>query len=198
MSDGMGPPAQALSHRLAQCPSDFLDDPVVNGKGKIHTAAVVSDLFLDMGRAVLSPEEESRVNKPSGAARKTHNRLRMIQVASWLIAYPWFSDRKDLCDRIFDFLADGLDELAEYIDAAMFVTDPDRREEISRLLLAALELTPEGETGAQASDRLGSLNSVERHKVLEETKKAEARARKVREELARKAAQEAASKATRE
>jgi hypothetical protein len=76
--------------------------------------------------------------------------------------------------------------------------DPKRREEIVRSLLAVLELIPEGETEAQADDRLTRVSSAQRKRLLAAAREAEARAEVVREALAAKAAQEAADKYTRE
>ncbi|MDH4183846.1 MAG: hypothetical protein OEV92_06470 [Nitrospinota bacterium] len=193
-----GPSIQALVHRLAACPQDFLMDPIIGKKGSIHTVALVSDILLEMGRAVIEQKEADSIEGGTFKPRVQVNRLRMIQVACWLLGHSWFQGRKELCPKVLLFLAAGLDDLAGMIDASLLVTDQDRREELARLLLDLLELTPEGETQAQAADRLESISSVMRRKVLEQTKQAEARARKIREELAKKAAAEAAAKTSRE
>jgi hypothetical protein len=54
--------------------------------------------------------------------------------------------------------------------AKRLVAGTDRREELARLCLRALGLRPAGETAAQAEDRLATLNSVERRRVLHEVK----------------------------
>jgi hypothetical protein len=79
-----------------------------------------------------------------------------------------------------------------------FVSDAERREELARFCLARLGFRPFGETKPQAEDRLTSLSAAERARVLQASRKAEARAREVREALARKAAEESADKYTRE
>ena len=96
------------------------------------------------------------------------------------------------------FLERGLAGLAALVQAERFVDDPDRREELARAALAALDLRPQGETEPQARDRRTTLDSVERHAVLQKTRAAEERARQVREAMARKAAQEAAASYGRE
>src|SRR2546422_1011214 len=70
--------------------------------------------------------------------------------------------------------------------------------ELVRFCLRNLGLGPAGESVAQAQDRLTTLDSVELRRVLQDTKKAEERARAIREALAKKAAEEAAAKVTRE
>ena len=198
MTKPQGPSVQALAHRLAECPQDFLGDPFLDGAGSVHSAALVSDVFLTMGRNVLNGAEAQAIGQAGGTKRKRVNRLRIIQVACWLLGGDWFAGRKDLCDEAYSFLKEGLDDVAYYVDAGLFVTDQDRREELARLMLAALGLTPEGETETQARDRLTGLDSAARHKVIQETKKAEERAKKIREEQAKKAAAEAAAKTSRE
>jgi hypothetical protein len=89
-------------------------------------------------------------------------------------------------------------ELAAQTTSIKFVHDPDRREELARLALARLGYRPAGESVAQAQDRLTSLSSVERARVMGAARAAEERARAVREALARKAAEESADKYTRE
>jgi len=67
-----------------------------------------------------------------------------------------------------------------------------------RFALARLDLRPSGETLTQAQDRLTTLSSIERNRVLAASRAAEQRTRDIREALARKAAQESADKYTRE
>jgi hypothetical protein len=67
-----------------------------------------------------------------------------------------------------------------------------------RVALARVGLRPAGETIAQAQDRLMTLSSAERQRVMRAARAAEERARAIREALARKAAQESADKYTRD
>jgi hypothetical protein len=78
------------------------------------------------------------------------------------------------------------------------VSDPERREELVRLCLAALGLRPAGETEVQAQDRLTASSSVERERVVRATKTQLQHARQVREAMRRKAAEEAAAREIRE
>ncbi|HNF58686.1 MAG TPA: hypothetical protein PLN89_03850, partial [Elusimicrobiota bacterium] len=70
--------------------------------------------------------------------------------------------------------------------------------ELARRLLKALDLRPEGETPAQAEDRLGALDSVELRRVMEASRQAQERAKSVLEAMRKKAAQEAAAQYGRE
>jgi hypothetical protein len=123
-------------------------------------------------------------------------RLRLMAVASWLLHDEWFVSRKHLARPMWTLLRDGLDDLAKVVSADDAVKDPDRREELVRLCLRELGLRPNGETIEQAADRLTTLDSAERVRVIRQTREAEARARKIREQMAKEAAQAAAARYT--
>jgi hypothetical protein len=190
-----GPVIEALTRRLAECPRDFLEEPVLGGRGKIFVDAVVSDLVMDLGGSPLS--RQGAENFKSGD-KKQRNRLRLVLVAAWLLHDDAFREAGVYAKPAYEFLRSGLKELAGVVSADLFVTDPDRREELARLCLEALDLLPGGETKAQAADRLKTLGSVERQKVIEETRAAEKRARELRAAMEKKRAEEAAAKATHE
>ncbi|MCI0461831.1 MAG: hypothetical protein L0Z62_33185 [Gemmataceae bacterium] len=192
-----GPLLEVLTRRLAECPEEFLAEPRVGTVGTIHVAAVVGDLMLDLGG---SPLPRTRAGTfRTGLDRKGKNRLRCILVACWLLHDGWFRARRRFAEPALRFLAEGLNELAALVDAPRLVTDPDRREELARLCLEALGLRPAGETAEQAEDRLTTLSSVERERVIRasraaENRAAELREQAVREAMARRAAEEAAAR----
>jgi hypothetical protein len=97
-----------------------------------------------------------------------------------------------------NLLERGASELAQHTAVRKFLEDAERREELCRFALSRLELVPQGETEAQAADRLTSLSASERARVLAASRAAEERARAIREALAKKAAEESADKWTRE
>lgn len=76
--------------------------------------------------------------------------------------------------------------------------DEDQREELIRLTLNGLRLKPQGETDHQAHDRLLSVSSSERARVIAAARAADERATAIRHALAEKRAHEAADKYTRE
>lgn len=191
-----GPLLEALTRRLAECPPEFLDEPRIGSGGTIHVAAVVADLVRDLGGAALTAKQAAVYQATD---RKKHrNRLQMVLIAAWLLHDDWFVAKRRFASRALTFVAEGLLELSTLIPAGQLVTDADRREELARLALAALGLRPAGETVPQAQDRLATLSSVERQRVIREATAAEERARKVREAMAKKAAEEAAAKYMRE
>ena len=228
-----GPGLTSLTHRLSECPEEFLMDPHIKNidnqkkevlvrwpegpsgkvfaelfpksdspKGRrrqkvnIHTTALVSDLLEALGGEPLTPADLAAF--PLADSRENTNLLRLIQVCCHLFYDSWFRERGGFARRLLPFLTSGLKEVARVVDAGLFVTDPERREELARLCLAGLGLRPAGESEIQALDRLTTVDSVERKRILAETRKAQKRAEELRKAMARKAAQEAASKMTRE
>ncbi len=191
-----GPSLAALVHRLSECPAEFLAEPRHQGRGAIEVAAIVGDHFRDMG---LSPTELIDLagfrydGKPAGA-----NRLRFVAVVAWLLNDPSLKSRSELGPAMATLLSHGLNSLAAVVRAEIAVADSDRREELVRVCLRSLNLRPQGESHTQSADRLTALDSVERSRVVRQTREAEARAREVREMMARRAAEEAAAKASRE
>ncbi|HEY2082636.1 MAG TPA: hypothetical protein VGI88_07600, partial [Verrucomicrobiae bacterium] len=117
---------------------------------------------------------------------------------SWLLSDQWFRQTKLEPATVLQLLEVEAEELAAQISSRKFIDDADRREELARLVLARLGYRPAGETLAQAQDRLTTLNSTERARVMKAAQAAEQRARQIREELVRKAAHESADKWTRE
>lgn len=191
-----GPLLETLTRRLAECPADFLAEPRLGQKGAVQVAAVVSDLIAELGGEALTQVQASVFAVKE--ADQQRNWLRLVLVACWLLHDPWFLQRQPIATSALKFLSEGLGSLAEWVKAPQCVSDPDRREELARLCLKALGVWPRGETPAQAQDRLNTLDSVERQRVIRAARQADARARAIREAMAQKAAQEAADKWTRE
>lgn len=187
-----GPLLEALTHRLAECPAEFLAEPLIGRTGAVNVAAVVSDLLRDLGGAPLTPEQATTLHAKN--PKKDRNRLRLVLVTSWLLHEAWFCEQKQLAGLALWFLTAGLGEVAELTTAEKFVSDPDRREELARLCLKGLGLRPAGETEAQAQDRLATLSTTERQRVIAAARAAEKRAQEVRDAMAREAARRAEMK----
>jgi hypothetical protein len=191
-----GPLLEILTRRLTECPADFLAEPRIGRSGAVHVEAVVVDLLRDLGGEPLTKEQAALFQ--SKDARQDRNRLSLTLIACWLLHDEWFRDQKRFAAQVHSFLSEGLTELAGLIPAPRFVSDPDRREELARLCLRQLGLRPAGESAAQAQDRLTTLSTAERQRVILAAREAEERARAIREAMAQKAAEEAADKWTRE
>ena len=190
-----GPLLPHLLHRLQTTPPEFLDEPRILDKGNIAARAVVADLCRAISADEMLRMDTSPFIASSGRER---NRMRVILIASWLLYDQWFR-KPDLLGAIQILLKQGLTAISEIVEADQFVSDPDRREELVRYILSQLQLRPQGETVAQAQDRLLTLDSLEQQRVMKASMEAEERARKIREEIKRKLEEEeAAAKAYRE
>lgn len=190
-----GPLLETLTRRLAETPEDFLAEPRIGSAGRVHVAAVVGDLMRGLGANVDVAALSALEGKD---AKQDRNRLSVTLLLCWLLADDWFRQNKLAAQALLDLMSQGSTQLSAQVQSRKFVTDPDRREELARFSLARLGFRPGGESVAQAQDRLTSLSSTERARVLQASRAAEARARAIREALARKAAQESADKMTRE
>lgn len=175
-----GPALQEMTRRVSECPAEFLEEPRIGESGTIHVDALVADLLRDVGGATPDTGQLARFRADKSAER---NRLAATAIACWLFHDDWFLERPEHAPAIFRFLADDVTELAAVVKASSLVSDPDRREELVRLALKTLGLRPAGESEAQAQDRLTTLSTVERRRVIAAARAAEERARAVREAM---------------
>ena len=175
-----GPPIEQLTRRLAETPADFSDPHV-------DAAAIVSDLIVMFGGRVFDASRAA----PFEAMEP--NKRQLVLIAAWLLSDSALRDVPDATNAVYELLARGLDHLVPIVPPEHFMTDPDRREELARIALRALSMLPAGETERQAADRLTTLDSVERMRVLRDTRAAQARIREIQEAMRIKAAQEAAA-----
>jgi hypothetical protein len=181
-----GPALAALTRRLAECPPDFLAEPRIGQLGVIHVDAVVADLLRALGGPTLDAAAGAQFR--STDAEGDRNRLALVLIACWLLAAPAFRERA-IGGRVLPFLTGpALAALAPLVAARRCVEEDDRREELARLCLDGLDLRPAGETEAQAQDRLLTVSSAERRRVVAAARAAEARAAAIREAMRRQAA----------
>lgn len=190
-----GPVLETLTRRLAETPEDFLGEPRIGSSGRVHVAAVAGDLMRTLGLRIEAADLLSLEGKDM---RIDRNRLAVALLLCWLLSDQWFRHSKVSTADFLALLSQGSAQLGAQVASRKFITDPDRREELARFSLARLGLRPAGETIPQAQDRLASLSSAERARVMQASRAAEERARSIREALARKAAEESADKFTRE
>ena len=196
-----GPDLFYLLQRLQSCPNEFLLSPILlsqpkNYKGEIQTASVVNDLLLDLG---LSEDPKIIFNTLQlKHSAENVNYLQLVLITSYLIGDNWFLQSKKYGLKAKELFLNKLKPLALLVEAKQFVLDSERREELVRFCLKELNLKPNGESETHANDRLTTINSIERQKLIEESKAAQKRAQELREAIARQEAEEAASKWNRE
>ena len=184
-----------LMRHISETPLEFLQEPRLGQHGTVAVSAVVGDLCRSHG---FEPGAAALDAYAIGTPKSDRNRLRVSLLLTWVLGESWFH-ATDLREApLLPLLLQGARELSEYAAAEKLVSDPERREELARFCLARLGFRPQGETRAQAEDRLTSLSAAERARVLHASREAEERARAVREALVRQAAEESADKYTRE
>ena len=194
----IGPNLHSLLHRLAETPTDFVVGPVAPDAVKPApevTAALVNDFLTRLGRRL---DATTLKRFCTDSASGTDNRLALVRVVIWLLADEGFRQTPLTPEAVLQLLDASIDELAKEAKAAKYVNDPDRREELARLTLARLGRRPQGETEAQATDRLSAISSSERRRLVAASRETERRARAIREALVRKQAEESADKWSRE
>ncbi len=196
-----GPDLYYLLQRLQNCPIEFLRPPVLlslpkNYSGEIQTGAVVSDLLFALG----SNEDPRKIFESMQIkySAENVNYLQLILVVSYLLNDTWFISAQKYATQAKELLSNKLKNLSVVVEAKQFVLDSERREELVRFCLKELNLKPKGESEIHAMDRLTTINSIERQKLIEESKAAQKRAQELREAIARQEAEEAASKWNRE
>ena len=216
-----------LCRRLAAIPGVFLEAQVPGSAG-LATQAIVHDVVLVQSGAPPGPElvamfvkttaEDPAPRKPRKKRKRKSDSSAEADAAD-TDALPVASTQRDFLARLLAWLlmddafhglpAEQLEfafeaplDVLSVVAARQFVEDSDRREELVRLTLRNLDLTPADEPAADAEDRLSALDSVRRVRLLREAWAAEdARRKRERElaaELAKKRAAEQAARYDRE
>ena len=112
-----GPALEALLHRLAECPPDFLAEPRLGERGVIEVAAVVADLLRALGGAALTPDAAA-VFRPARQPAKHRNRLRAVLITAWLLHDDWFRERERFAAPAQQLLAGGVGGISTVTDGA--------------------------------------------------------------------------------
>ena len=192
-----GPSLESLVRRLAECPSEFVET-CTTSTGSKQLTAIVADHFRSLSGFTWNADRFALLSAYDCSSRDKTKHLRwwgVVSIATWLVHDRYFLERPELGELSLSWLlSDPLRQLAQLVRPNQFIEDPDRREELARLCLDAHQLRPAGEDPKQAADRLATLDSVSRQRILQETAEAERRAREVREAMARQRAMESASR----
>lgn len=197
---------ERLCRRVGAIPSVFVEEPRA-GQAPLVTHAILHDLMLVQCNAApstrfLTPFRRGAAEKKAkkGTSEVTPGQRQFLaRVLAWLLMDDAF--RGVPPERLEHAVTETMNVLA-VVAARQFLDDPDRREELVRLVLQHLGLFPEGEARADAEDRLSSLDSVRRVRLLQEARAAEDERRKREAEvaaaLAKKQAEEQAARYDRE
>lgn len=194
-----GPSITHLTHRLGLCPQEFTEQPrIADGPG-VAVDAVVGDLFLTWGAPLMRAKQLSFFR---ASCEESRDVLRLVLVAAWLLydeeLQTTIGDPRGAAELVMLWMEEDLPALAAVVKPEKFISEPERREELSRRVLALLEMIPEGETEKAAADRLKRVDSLERQRMLAETKERVRRAEELRKKMEEKRAREAAARWNRE
>jgi hypothetical protein len=97
------------------------------------------------------------------------------------------------------YLRDTLPNLSKHVSPyTEWMRDGERSEELVRSIFSALKILPANETEKYFQDRMRSIDTLERIKILEESKKARERAQEILRQIKQAEEEEAASKYNRE
>lgn len=182
---------------LADMPPEFRGAPQGFSQGTVRVRAVVADLFETLwaeppGSALLRAFEPARLNAVE------RERLAWVLWACHVCWHPELRDSRPDRAAVIRLFVEELAGLAAVAKSAALDRDEERREELVRRVLRAFKRRLEGESAAEAEDRLRQVDSVERHRLFAAAAQRERRAREIREAMERKAAEEAAAKVSRE
>ncbi len=191
------PPMAEWLRWIAEMPPSFRDVPDDFEGGIVRVRAVVADLFETMYGA---PADISilAICNAAGTDKRERNRQGWILAACHVLWHPALRQDPGPRAAIERLLVEELASLAAVIPVDLLLREEERREELARRILRAVDRRVPGEGEREAEDRLRQLDSVERYRVLTAAVEREKRAREVRETMARKAAEEAAAKVSRE
>lgn len=193
------PPIEYFKSRLAECPPEFLQSPVVSLE--IFVKAVLYDL-VDALAETPTPDLEDLarwLSFPSTLSPSTReNILKLYLIVAWLLADPFFLEASLSQRQIGTLLEEKIKYLAAVLVPRQCIEDSDRREELSRLVLNYLGYIPNGESAEFAADRLASLDSIERQELLLDSRRKAQHAEKIRQKLEAEEARRAAARWNRE
>jgi hypothetical protein len=176
---------------LRKCPdtfllsSDFFLEDGVNSVALVcDTCKVVSNDFLRNDFKIPSEFNLKFIND---------NHWRAIHISTWLLSNKDFVNNPAIEEQLYSFWFVELQLASAYVKFNEWINDDERAEEMVRLLLNCCKITPHGENEEEAADKLSSLSSVDRHKVLKQSYEAHERIMNIKREMAEKKAREAAN-----
>lgn len=190
----IGPPLAHLLRRLEDTPVEFYTLPVNGAPDSMAVHALIADLCRTLG----TPFNIKDINRLCvGRGVISDNTYRLMAVGTWFLSDTSLTFLLTP-SALYTVIEKSLAQLSYERNVEYYLFEEDGREEFVRAVLRDLGARPEGETIAQAEDRLSAVSSQARRVVMGEAAEGLARARQLRAALAKKAAEEAADKYMRE
>jgi hypothetical protein len=183
-----------LTDRLINCPPVFLETPSTTSEPEgISTIALLSDLKYFILGEYISREETTKLSIPKSP--ENINYLLIVQICIYLLFDSFFKGKKNLSEKLNSLFYEHLFNYSRVIQAKKFIVDSERREELIRFVLYCLDFVPDGETEKYALGRLSTLDSIEREKLIKETREIQIkREKEIQKAIRKREAEEAASR----
>lgn len=180
-----------LVTHLRKCPDIYLEPSSLIENEGLNSIALVCDTY----RIVCNDFLKKEFKKPSdfNLAYIGDNHWRAIHISIWLLSHRNFINSALIEDKLYNFWFEELSEASLYVKFKEWISDDERAEEMVRLLLDCCEIIPDGENQDEAADKLSSLSSADRQKVLKQSYEAHERIMNIKREMAEKKAREAAN-----
>ena len=180
-----------LVTHLKKCPEIFLKPSNLLARDGLDSIALISDTYRMVSAIFLKKE----LNVPAKINFNSidDNYWKAIHISCWLLYHHSFRNKPALENKLRLFWFEELYHVTQYVKYKEWITDEERAEEMVRLLLLCFEILPNGESIAEAADKLSSISSVDRQKVLRQSYEAHERIMNIKREMAEKKAREAAN-----
>ncbi|MBS7256316.1 hypothetical protein [Flavobacterium branchiicola] len=180
-----------LVTHLRKCPDVYLQPSDFSLERGINSIALLYDTYKVVTNDFL--RNDFKVYSDFNLKYVDDNHWRTIHISAWLLSHQDFINVPAIEDKLYDFWFVELQPASKYVKFKEWISDDERAEEMVRLLLYCCEILPYGESADEAADKLSSLSSAERHKVLKQSYAAHERIMNIKKEMAEKAAREAAN-----
>lgn len=179
-----------LVTHLRKCPDTYLKPSDFFSQEGLNSVALICDTY----RVITNDFLKNQFHIPDFHIKTIEdNHWRAIHISTWLLSHPNFINSPSLEDKLYDFWFEELFQASQYVKFNDWISDDERAEEMVRLLLHCCQIIPYGENNDQAADKLSSLSSAGRHKVLKQSYEAHERIMNIKREMAEKQAREAAN-----
>lgn len=176
---------------LRKCPDSFLKPSDFLSTDGVDSIALICDTYRMVSNDFL--KKDFRIPTAVSLKPIDDNHWRSIHIAVWLLSHSDFTNTPHIENQLFSFWFEELRKASVYVKYRDWITDDERAEEMVRLLLDCCKIIPYGENYDEAADKLSSINSADRHKVLKESYEAHERIMNIKREMAEKKAREAAN-----
>ncbi|KAF2506937.1 hypothetical protein EYY60_20705 [Flavobacterium zhairuonense] len=180
-----------LVAHLRKCPDSYLRSSDFFEEGGLNSLALIADTYRIVSNNFLKKDFKNPSNFDLKLVDDNH--WRAIHISTWLLCHPDFVNNPQIENKLHQFWFEELLKTTVYVKHNEWISDDERAEEMVRLLLYCCEIIPYGENHNEAADKLSSINSEERYRVLKESYEAHERIMRIQREMAEQKAREAAN-----